>query len=139
MIPSEKLMHWYANLTPDTLHDLHYFYEADATFKDPFNDVQGLQAISVIFEHMFKTTVNPHFIFLDKLEQSNQLFVTWLFHFGLNGKQYTIHGGSHIKFSHTGLVMEHRDYWDVAEELWQKLPLIGTLTTWLRRKFTAKT
>jgi hypothetical protein len=34
-----------------------------------------------------------------------------------------------------GLVILHRDYWDAAEELLQKLPIVGAPIRWLRKKF----
>ncbi|MGO1254794.1 MAG: nuclear transport factor 2 family protein, partial [Alcaligenes aquatilis] len=30
-----------------------------------------------------------------------------------------------------------RDYWDAAEELYAKLPLLGLLMRWLRRKVSS--
>jgi hypothetical protein len=40
---------------------------------------------------------------------------------------------SHLKFAADGRVVYHRDYWDAAEELYMKLPAIGTLMRGLRR------
>jgi len=28
----------------------------------------------------------------------------------------------------------HRDYWDAAEELYEKLPVIGALMRWLKKR-----
>jgi steroid Delta-isomerase len=28
----------------------------------------------------------------------------------------------------------HRDYWDAAEELYEKLPILGGLMRWLKRQ-----
>lgn len=138
MTPLAKLTTWYATLTIDTLPDLHLFYAPMATFKDPFNEVTGIPAIQKIFVHMFDTTDNPRFEFIDTIEQNSQAFVTWHFIFGLHGKEYTVKGGSHLRFDDAGLISEHRDYWDAAEELWQKLPIIGMLVRWLRGKFSVK-
>jgi hypothetical protein len=33
-----------------------------------------------------------------------------------------------------GLIVLHRDYWDAAEELYEKLPVVGALMRWLRRR-----
>jgi hypothetical protein len=33
-----------------------------------------------------------------------------------------------------GRVSLHRDYWDAAEELYEKLPVVGALMRWLRRR-----
>jgi len=32
------------------------------------------------------------------------------------------------------LIVVHRDYWDAAEELYEKLPWVGGLMRWLKRK-----
>jgi steroid Delta-isomerase len=31
-------------------------------------------------------------------------------------------------------VVFHRDYWDAAEELYEKLPVIGALMRWLKKR-----
>ena len=43
-------------------------------------------------------------------------------------------GASHLVFDAQGLVVLHRDYWDAAEELYEKLPLVGSLMRWLKRR-----
>lgn len=133
----DGLLDWYATLAPDTLARLPQFYAADARFKDPFNEVQGVAAISRIFAHMFETTDQPRFVILDRMAQGDQGFATWRFEFGLKGQQYTVLGASHLHFDEHGQVLTHRDYWDAAEELWQKLPLIGAPVRWLRGRFRA--
>ena len=55
--------------------------------------------------------------------------------FRSRGAPYEICGGSHLRFNQAGLVVLHRDYWDAAEELLQKLPLVGAPIRWLRRRF----
>jgi len=36
-----------------------------------------------------------------------------------------------------GRVNSHRDYWDAAEELYEKLPLMGLLMRFLRRTMSS--
>ena len=132
------LLNWYSTLNPNSVQDAKQFYAPTARFKDPFNDVSGIPAIEAIFKHMFATTENPRFIIAEQIVQHQQAFVTWTFEFKLKGKPYQIVGGSHLVFNDAGLVTLHRDYWDAAEELLQKLPLIGTPIRWLRSKFSVK-
>ncbi len=134
----DDLLHWYSTLTADKVEDCHLFYETQARFKDPFNDVHGIAAIEKIFIHMFQSTDNPRFIIAEKIIQDQQAFVTWTFKFSLKGKDYSIVGGSHLKFNAQGLVLEHRDYWDAAEELLQHLPIVGKPIQWLRQQFKVK-
>lgn len=135
----QNIMGWYANLSPTSLKNIATFYSEDACFKDPFNEVQGIPAIQAIFEHMFTTTQYPKFIFDEVIEQGSKAFLTWEFHFGLSGKSYIVKGGSMLTFDENGLITDHRDYWDAAEELWEKLPIVGGLVGWLRRRFRVQT
>nr|WP_315468303.1 nuclear transport factor 2 family protein [uncultured Undibacterium sp.] len=135
----QNIMGWYANLSPTSLKNIAMFYSEDARFKDPFNEVQGIPAIQAIFEHMFTTTQYPKFMFDEVIEQGSKAFLTWKFHFGLSGKSYIVKGGSMLTFDENGLITDHRDYWDAAEELWEKLPIVGGLVGWLRRRFRVQT
>nr|WP_314860432.1 nuclear transport factor 2 family protein [uncultured Undibacterium sp.] len=136
--PSTKIIDWYAALTPDSLMTIEQFYADDARFKDPFNEVRGTKAITAIFTHMFATTGNPRFVFIDVIEQDAQAFLTWTFHFELGGKAYEVAGGSHLRYDASGKIIDHRDYWDPAEELWQKMPLLSVFIRFLRRQFLVK-
>jgi hypothetical protein len=64
--------------------------------------------------------------------------MTWEFRFGFKkfkqDEQQVILGATHLVFSEAGLVTLHRDYWDAAEELYEKLPLVGGLMRWLKRR-----
>lgn len=133
----DTLLAWYENLTPASVYRVSELYAANALFRDPFNNVWGRPAIERIFEHMFESTVRPRFVIQQRMLVDQQAFVTWRFEFELKGKHYTVEGASHITFDQNGLVSAHRDYWDAAEELFQKLPVIGGLVKLLRRRFSA--
>jgi hypothetical protein len=45
-----------------------------------------------------------------------------------------VHGSSHLRFDDAGLVDYHRDYWDAAQELYEKIPGLASLMRWLRRQ-----
>ena len=135
MIQLDEVVDWYSTLTFDSVRLAVDFYHVNARFKDPFNEVQGVDAIMHIFDHMFITTEEPRFSVMDQIVQDDQAFITWTFEFKLNGKRYSVVGGSHLKFDEHGLIVMHRDYWDAAEELFQKLPVVGAPVRWLRRKF----
>jgi len=116
-------------------------YTHDAQFKDPFNEVQGLPAIERIFAHMFDTLEAPHFVITQHVQQGAQCFVTWDFLFAMpriqNGAVQTIRGATHFVLREEGGVWRiavHRDYWDAAEELYEKLPVLGGLMRWLKQR-----
>jgi len=137
-IAATRLADFFSTLTEHSVQDLARYYAADARFKDPFNDVQGVAAIAPIFAHMFEALEQPHFVVTGQLVQGLQCFMTWEFRFRFKnfkrGEQQRILGASHLVFSPAELVTLHRDYWDAAEELYEKLPLVGALMRWLKRR-----
>ncbi len=127
----------YETLAPADLPALRGVYADDARFKDPFNQVQGVAAIARIFSHMFRTLDAPRFQVVDIVADGDALFLTWDFTFrtrGAGAATMAIHGASHIRFNAAGQVALHRDYWDAAEELYEKLPVLGVLMRWLKKR-----
>ena len=134
----DRLADFYEILSLATLHQLDVLYAAEARFKDPFNEVRGVPAIQAIFAHMFGALEQPRFVVTGRVVQGNQCFLTWDFLFAFQrfdkGVTQTVRGASHLVLDDEGLVTLHRDYWDAAEELYEKLPVVGALMRWLRRR-----
>ena len=136
--PAARVVAFFEALTPASVGALGDHYDPQARFKDPFNEVQGLADIRRIFEHMFVTLESPRFVVTQQVVRGEQCFLTWEFHFSFKnfkrGSDQVILGASHLVFSPAGLIRLHRDYWDAAEELYEKLPLVGSLMRWLKRR-----
>lgn len=137
----DRLVDAFQTLTPAGVHALDAIYAPDARFKDPFNDVQGVAEIQRIFRHMYVSLENPRFIVTGRIVQGTQCFLTWEFRFGFRrfkqGEPQCILGGSHLTLNDEGRITLHRDYWDAAEELYEKLPVVGSMMRWLKRRSNA--
>ena len=132
-----KIVALFERLAPTDLPELAGIYTEDASFKDPFNEVQGVAAIRRIFEHMFHTLDGPHFVVRDAIVQGDQCFLRWDFVFRMKRfrrDELVVRGGSHLMLAADGRICMHRDYWDAAEELYEKLPVLGALMRWLKRR-----
>lgn len=129
---------FFEQLTPQSLAQIGQLYAPEARFKDPFNEVQGVAAITAIFEHMFAALHEPRFVVTGRVLQGDQCFLTWDFLFRFqrfdSATMQTVRGATHLVFSREGQITLHRDYWDVAEELYEKLPVVGGLMRWLKRQ-----
>ncbi len=133
-----RVARFYETLSPATLARLGEVYAADARFKDPFNEVVGIDAIAAIFAHMFRTVEAPRFVVVARIVDGAQAMLGWEFHLRLRGAPAVIRGVSHLRFDGAGRVVDHRDYWDAAEELYARLPVLGTLMRWLRERLSAR-
>ncbi len=135
---TQQLAAFFESLSPHSVSQLHTVYDAQARFKDPFNEVQGLAGIEQIFRHMYVALDQPHFVVTHQVVDGAQAFLTWEFRFRF--KRFdthtlqTVRGASHVQFNAQGLVTMHRDYWDAAEELYEKLPVVGGLMRWLKKR-----
>lgn len=130
----DAVVDFYEHLTPQRLVELSELYAADAVFKDPFNDVRGVAAIERIFRHMFDQVESPRFSVHTRILQEREAMLGWHFSFRARGRAIEVRGVTHIVFDAHGRISLHRDYWDAAEELYAKLPLIGPLMRWLARR-----
>ncbi len=132
----ERLVQFYEHLDAASPALLPAIYAAQAQFKDPFNDVCGVDAIAAIFRHMFEQVHEPRFVVGTRVLQGADAFLVWEFTFRMkrfSQARQCIRGATHIRFDEAGAVVLHRDYWDAAEELYEKLPVLGGLMRWLKR------
>ncbi len=133
----ERICELFEHLRRERLPELAGLYTEGARFKDPFNEVFGTTAINHIFEHMFESLHEPRFVVLERIVDGVQVFLVWEMHFRFKRfdtvTPQVIRGGSHLTLAADGRVKDHRDYWDAAEELYEKLPLLGALMRWLKR------
>ncbi len=133
-----SLVQFFESLQPESVARMGQYYTADTYFKDPFNEVQGLAQVQRIFSHMYVALDNPYFVVTDRVVQGEQCFLVWDFKFRFKRfdttTEQTVRGTSHLRFAADGRISYHRDYWDAAEELYEKLPLVRVLMRWLKKR-----
>jgi hypothetical protein len=133
----QRVIEQFENISPNTIDSLVTLYSEDAFFKDPFNEVKGHTKIKHIFTHMFTQVNNPRFVIKNTLENGSQACLIWEFIFQLKQSpnlDQVIRGCTWMTFNKALLITEHRDYWDAAEELYEKIPVLGGLMRWLKKR-----
>jgi steroid Delta-isomerase len=127
---------WFQTLTPESLATVGQFYAADAVFVDPFNALRGLDAVQAVYQHMFDTLKSPRFTVTGTVVDGKQAFMTWDFHFQRREQTLNISGCTQFELNDQGLITLHRDYWDAAQQVYEKIPLLGGVLRMLRRKIS---
>lgn len=136
-IAIDRISHAYEDLEPESLDSLMSLYATNARFKDPFNEVVGVPAIKKIFADMFIKLNAPRFKITSKVVGNGEACLQWEFQFSTRGKAgrgMLIKGCTWLVISQDGLILNHRDYWDAAEELYEKIPFLGGLMRWLKKR-----
>ncbi|KAG1657149.1 Glutathione peroxidase [Nymphon striatum] len=130
-------MQFFTELTADSLFKIEDIFSANAHFKDPFNDVHGIEAIKTIFSHMFATTEQPTFSINQHATNEETLFIQWQFSFHRNNTKWFIDGTSMVTFNEDNKVKEHIDYWDPAEQIYSKVGILKPLMNIMKSRLTA--
>jgi steroid Delta-isomerase len=135
---THRLVAFYENLAAADVARLGDLYAPDAYFRDPFNEVRGVEALQRIFDAMFQQLADCRFRIVDTVVDEGGALLVWDFTFRIRRfrpqVEQRIHGASHLRFDAAGLVVHHRDYWDAADELYAKLPLLGPVLRFLKRR-----
>lgn len=129
---------FFESISPADVPRLGRIYAEEAYFRDPFNEVTGVSGIARIFGAMFEHLDDVRFTILETVADPGGAMLTWNMTYRVRKwrphETQTIHGATHLRFAPDGRIAYHRDYWDAANELYAKLPLIGPVMRWLRRK-----
>ena len=115
------------NLSPSTIDALNKYVSNNVRFKDPFNDVTGIEKMKVVFRHMFENIQNIKFEVHKVYFNGEGGCLEWTFCGILMNKQWSFDGVSTVIFDSNGLIVEHLDYWDAASSFYEKIPVLGWL------------
>ena len=134
-----RYIRFYETLTAESLKGIDACFTPDATFKDPFNAVKGIDKIRLVFEDMFKTIGQPDFKVHDSAwsaENEGQAYMRWTFKYRVQGKGalLSVDGASWMVFGIDGRVVSHVDHWDAAQGLYEHLPVIGWVLRSIRKR-----
>ena len=142
MQPAEALDRYVARwhtLSPAVLDDLEQMFTADARFADPFSDVRGIAGVREVFTNMFARCRDIRFTVSEAVVSGQVGLLHWEMRFRTardpQGADWVITGMSRVVFAPDGRVAEHVDHWDVASQVYARLPVLGPLLGWLRSRF----
>ena len=129
----------YQKLSTDNLHLLADIYHQDVVFTDPMHQLMGLDNLRHYFDQLYQQLSYCEFKIEQVLEQSDEAAVYWKMsyqHPRLNGgKIVHVQGSSHIK-GVDDKVIYHHDYLDLGAMLYEQIPLLGRIISWLKNRAT---
>ncbi len=129
---------FYETLTPTTLQELPKLCRQDVHFRDPFNDVVGIKPVTRIFAQMFEDVLEPAFLVSDIAISGDTCYLRWTMTFRRKPGEppWRIEGMSEVRFDEAGQVAAHIDHWDAAAQLYERVPLLGSLIRLVKRRLS---
>jgi hypothetical protein len=131
------LVHFFETLDKDVpVEAFGTLYDDAVVFRDPFNDVKGIRAVYRIFQEMYQNLDEPRFVIREYVESGSIAYVKWnfVFHFKGDAKESRFEGVSRLELNAEGKIVSHADFWDAAEHIYEKIPLLGSMLRFVKRK-----
>jgi limonene-1,2-epoxide hydrolase len=125
------------NQLPGALADnrLETLTSAAVRFIDPFNDVTGQAGLRAVLEHFSANVRHVRFSVRHTGWDGDVCLLRWDFSGELPRLgHWAFPGVSEIHIDRAGRICLHRDHWDAGAYFYRKLPLLGTLIGWVRRR-----
>jgi len=125
-------------LTPERIGALSRYVAPDIYFRDPFNETRGIAAYERVRKKMFDDIAEPAFEVEHAVLDGAIGYVNWRLGFrGRRGAAHEIVGVSELHFDAEGRIARHVDHWDVASQLYERVPLLGFVLRRIRRRLAA--
>ncbi|PWR18561.1 nuclear transport factor 2 family protein [Zavarzinia aquatilis] len=125
-------------LRPETVDALDAVMAPDIRFRDPFNDIAGLDHARALFRQMFEDCLDVRFALRGRFRDGERAVLLWTMDYRLRrwpDRPLKIEGASELCLDPaSGLVTAHVDHWDAASQLYEHVPLLGFVLRRLRRR-----
>ncbi len=132
-----RFSRFYTGLGLDSLSGLADIYDDGVTFIDPVTSHRGLAALSGYFSRLLAATTACEFTINQMRFSDTDGWVTWTMNFRhprLNrGEWIAVEGVSVMELRSNRIVFQ-RDYYDMGEMVYERVPLLGRLVRKLRER-----
>ncbi|MBI3505371.1 MAG: nuclear transport factor 2 family protein [Proteobacteria bacterium] len=118
-------------LTPASLAGLDAYVTQDVRFKDPFNDLRGVDAMRRAFAMAFDHGP-PRFEVIDRARGEAAGYLLWRY---THGSGLVVEGMTELRFAPDGRIAEHIDLWDSGVQFYSRIPVLGWLIGLVRNRF----
>ncbi|MBY6185080.1 nuclear transport factor 2 family protein [Marinobacter hydrocarbonoclasticus] len=112
-------------------------YHPQMVFIDPSGELHGLDAFKAHLTALYENVESCHFelgVPIGTPPHWAQPWTMTLRHPRLSGGAPVVVEGISELRSRDGLIVHHRDYFDLGQMLYEQLPLLGPATRWLKKR-----
>jgi predicted ester cyclase len=125
----DLLKSFYQNLNKDNMELVDEFYDSNVKFADPIVSLSGSAAVKAYYTKLYQNVKTINFDFKDMIESGDTVVAIWIMTLQTdklnNGEPFKVEGNSIVKFKDTGKAVYHRDYFDMGEFIYERLPVLG--------------
>lgn len=134
-----NLVAFYQNMQSEPLSQLADLYHQDTLLLDPLGQHHGLDALQRYFSALLKNLRYCRFHITHQHQFDHSAILLWRMEYAhpalQKGAAQTLEGSSYLTFRNNRIIFQ-RDYYDLGEMLYEKVPLLGGAIRALKRRLT---
>lgn len=138
MYSLDSLINLYQKLDAGSLDLLKSVYSSEVRFTDPVHEIIGLAELEKYFASMYADVTELHFTFEKPLIAGNRGSIQWTMSYQHprlgGGRPIFTAGTTYVEFDGSGLIVLHRDYFDLGQMVYEQLPLLGPIVKLIRKR-----
>ena len=141
--PKERVIKFFNSANFSNMKSLcEKFYHPNLIFEDPLGTLEGRNEMIKYYLNLYQNVVDIRFDFKDSTSNGNIYMLSWVMYLKTkklkSGEEIKLEGVSHLKFDpKTGLVIYHRDYFDMGAFIYEHIPVVGSLIRYIKRKLSS--
>ena len=118
------------------------FYDKNVAFQDPVHKLNGAAEVKKYYEGLYKNVDSIHFDYGTGVESENKVSLPWTMHLKTpsinSGQEITVDGVSLITFNSEGKAISHRDYFDMGEFVYERIPILKSVINFIKGKLSGE-
>ena len=112
-------------------------YAEDVHFIDPTQERQGIEAYIKAQDGLIQRC-DDVFLETSNVSITGELaFVEWRMGLNIRGVEFIYPGTTRLVFGRDGRIVKHRDYFDFVGPTFGPVPILGSLTRWIYKRFVS--
>jgi len=136
--PLDRFRNVFNQLDKNHLDLLEQIYTPDVKFRDPVHTLNGLPALRDYYSRLYEGVLSCQFTFEAEVIESQQGMLAWVMRFQHRrfraGETLELSGISQLQFLDDGRVHNHRDYFDMGEFIYERVPVLGSVIRTIKKR-----
>lgn len=134
----ERTKEFFNKLSATQIDLVDQFYASNALFQDPIHRLLGSETIKSYYKNLYSNVEAIRFEYGKSLESGTLVSLEWRMFLRTqaiaSGKEITVDGVSLIQFNSDGKAIEHRDYFDMGEFVYERISLLGSVVRYIKKR-----
>lgn len=135
----EKFHNLYKSLSLDSIPRIDSLYSPKMVFIDPVHRIEDRNLFKDYLINLLEPLNYCNFEIHSFINDGENSSAFWTMKFShksfYNAKEIQVNGSSQLKWEGDQIIF-HRDYFDLGQMLYEKIPLLGRLIVWIKGKLT---